>query len=459
MKTLLVATWTLCAIAIAVLGSACTSASPRPASVRPVRSYAIVAMDGQGVLSQTELNQVEDSLVQFLLDQGYVRGNQTLLDDPAQADALFRIKIAWNSVRTSFAIVDVAPSYNDAPATAGLPPVDATEVPPPAYTEETPPPDGDVPYDPWPYDEESGYAYGPYWAFMPFFYFGPYGGFEHHRRPWPPVVGRPPRDHRPPREHRPPSDHRPPRWTHYGFDGPSWHSVGGSTPTLVSSHRNRPSSGHKGSSPQAAPILRGNGTVPNNSGMQHQDNPPTRPANPGFGHLQTPDPGRRQLGPSRSDLPVTPSVAPVPYPHSPAADRNPQPDVSSPRQTAPVRTQPATAPLRSPVQPQKFSPSPSAPVRQSVAPPRSDPPPRPEFSPSPSGHLAPSPQPPSQPAPAMQPPSHPAPAPQAAPGVAPSVQPASHSAPSPQPPPASAPARSSTSSSSGSGSTSKTRDH
>ena len=90
MKTLRLFACTLCAIALAILGSGCASASSSPAPARQLRTYAIVAVDDQGILSQTELNKIEDSLVQFLLDQGYVRNNQTLLDDPARADAVFQ---------------------------------------------------------------------------------------------------------------------------------------------------------------------------------------------------------------------------------------------------------------------------------------------------------------------------------------------------------------------------------
>ena len=59
----------LCVIAIVVLESGCTSASSSPVPVRQLHTYSIVAIDDQGVLSATELNQIEDTLVQYLIDR------------------------------------------------------------------------------------------------------------------------------------------------------------------------------------------------------------------------------------------------------------------------------------------------------------------------------------------------------------------------------------------------------
>ncbi len=375
MKTLRLLSWTLIAIALAFLCPGCASVSQGPMPVRPVqlqaRTYAVVATDNQGILSQTELEQVEDSLVQFLLDQGYVRGNQTLVDDPARADVIFQIKIAWNAPRTSFAIVDVSPCYGGGGATAGPPPAYATAVPPP--------PDDDVSFDPWSYGDEYSYAYGPYCLFPSVYYFGPWLGFEHHRRHFPPTV------YRPPRESRPHPDHRPSRWTHFRTDGPSWYGGTGHRPPVAPSRNNRAQSGRDHSSPTVPPIRSGNSGLPGNSSLRPRDGGAVHPENPGASTGRPPGPSPRQIQPVPSNRSAPIQVARPPTGRPSGTDRRPPPEAASPRREMTAQPPAAVVPPREQFQPQRATHPASAPVRETgdanrshaappAAPPRADPP-------------------------------------------------------------------------------------
>ncbi len=216
-----------------LLASGCATASPGAAPARELRTYAIVAADDQGILSQTELNSIADTLVQFLLDQGYVRSDQVFIDDPGRAATVFRMQIAWNQGRTSFAVVSVAPGSGGAVVYAAAVPAEATPAPPP---------DEDWDYDPWRYDDNFGYAYGPYCPFFDIFPFISFYGFDHHHRPRPPLVHQP-------REHRRPSEHRPPAWIRYRhYTAPAQAGKGPGVP-LLSPQRPRRSSGPEGSPP------------------------------------------------------------------------------------------------------------------------------------------------------------------------------------------------------------------
>ncbi len=416
---------TLGVLALVVLGSGCASASSRQVRVRPLQTYAIVAADDQGTLSQTELNSIVDTLVQFLLDQGYVRSDETCIDDPGRATTVFRMKIAWNEGRTSFAVVSVAPSSGEAI-------VDADAAP--AETTWAPPPDDGWDYDPWRYDDNFGYAYGPYCPFFTIFPFIPFYGFDHHRRPLPPLVRRPP-------DHRRPSEHRPPAWSrNRNYVTPVQVGHGANVPLLspqrlqrpsglagsssawrrnhpapehrvlpAASSSSRPQNGNpkfrptqdvspagpkpqdsRGGSPRAAsppPVRPADRDVRPPTSNIHRTNPsrpafdnrvspqdasPSRPPNrapanrPASGSTQHPasTTGRDQSAPSAHFVAPT---RPAPDP-----DHRPAPDSSARPASSNVRPPPATIPLRAPTPPPL------------MVPPREPAPSRRDFTPAPS---------------------------------------------------------------------------
>ena len=373
---------TLCAMTLAVLESGCSSvsSSPTPVPVRQMHTYAIIAMDDQGVLSQTELNKIEDSLVQFLLDQGYVLGNQTLVADAARADAVFRIKISWNTEHSSFAIVDIAPNYSGAYASANPLPAEGGAIPWPPSAEELPPPPwpyDDWVYDPWLYGYNSGYAYGPYCPFLPFFPVFGYYGWEHHRRSSPPIEHRPEPDHRLSREHRPEPDQRPPFLTRDRGDGPPWRTVNQPGRPILWSRFNPPTSGREHAAPPADATRH-----VNNPGPGHHD----LPAGPSTSRPQVRTPGNRPPA-----APQEQTAARVQVPR----DISPRNESRTParRQDSPSRPPPTAVAQRDYAQPQRVSPSAAAmPARDSSAPARSSPPRQREYSAPPQRDHSPAPQ-------------------------------------------------------------------
>ena len=291
----------LCALVVAFLESGCAAASSSRAPVRELRTYAIIAADSQGTLSQTELNSIVDTLVQFLLDRGYVRSDQILIDDPGRAAVVFRMKIAWNQGRTSFVVVSVISGFGGANGYAEAPP---------AYATSAPPPDDDWNNDPWRNDDDSGYAYGPYSPFFIWFPFASYDGIYRHHPPRS-VIRRPP-------DHRGHSQHRPKDWGQYRHYVPPWQRNGESSFQLVAPPQRQSAAGHDDS----APVSHWNNPAPNHR---------ARPANPPAGRPQTRDPEHR-----------------------------PAPDHSSRRPDSNVRAspQPSAVPAREPAQSPRFSPPP-----------------------------------------------------------------------------------------------------
>lgn len=263
--------WVLGAAATAIVQSGCQSVSSGPIAVQEPAPYAIVAVDAQGALSQTELNAIEDSLVQDLLDQHYVRTDQVLVADPNRAAIVFQFKITWNQDRSSFAIASVTPEYGGGALPASPPPGYATQGPPPY----APPAYNGWENDPWNYDPwgwDNGYGGGWY----------PYG---------PSVGGRDFPGHRDPRDHDrdehgdrdghsdrdrnrdrdshrdrnpPPGDrpfppHQPPAWE--GDNGShTWHGEHGS--------RNFPPGTGPGSQPERAPVQQHDSPRPGGSNFR-----------------------------------------------------------------------------------------------------------------------------------------------------------------------------------------------
>ena len=404
-------------LVIALFESACASASANRVPVRELRTYAIIADDDQGTLSQTELPGIADTLVQILLDQGYVRSDQTLVDDPGRAATVFRIKIAWNEGRTSFAVISVAPEPGGASIYAGIAP---------AYASSVPPPYNDWDYDPWMYDDNFGYAYGPYCPFLTIFPFIPFYGFDHHRRLSPLII------YRPPDEHRPHSEHRPPAWDRYRHYVPPWQTDNGPRSPLLSPRRPGPAAGHERSS--AATLRRTNPPLDRRSRPQNSSpgqpadrdhRPPTtdssrtsprrppvdnpaRPRDTSTSHPQnhdsdnrrSPDSAQRQPLPTGHDRSAPASSSTTRTSPPPGSERRPAPDYSARHTDANVRAAPATVPSRAPAPPHVSAPPTALPARQSAPPPRFTPPPPRNFSPPPPSRQSFSP-----------PPSHPSPPP------------------------------------------------
>jgi len=94
----------LFALAFALLTSACTSAQAGSTRIRELHTYAIVAVDDQGVLSQAELARIRIGIVQYLTDEGYVRSGQVFTDDVVHAEVVFRVRIVWMDEGKSFAV-------------------------------------------------------------------------------------------------------------------------------------------------------------------------------------------------------------------------------------------------------------------------------------------------------------------------------------------------------------------
>jgi len=177
----------LLALGAVLLFAGCTSGTTRSYRQSEPRTYAIVAVDRDGILSQVQLSKIQRTIVHYLMQAGWVQGDQTLIDDVFKAGVVFRVKISWVADTGAFAVNEVAPTYGAGPA--------ETE-----YAEETTPDYG--PYgpdqrwagdpwlnDPWGYDGYySGYWCGPYLPFLP----ASFGFFEyrHHR---PPAIANHPR--------------------------------------------------------------------------------------------------------------------------------------------------------------------------------------------------------------------------------------------------------------------------
>jgi hypothetical protein len=292
----------LCAIAIAAAEAGCVSESSRPLPVLQPHTYAIVAVDDQGTLSQTELIRIEDSLVQFLLDQGYVRSTQTLIDDPAGADQVFRFDLSWNQERSSFAIVGVTPGIGEG---------DTPASPPPSYANAGPWPDDEWSGDPWLHDDGFGYAYGPYCPFLAVLPLFPYYGFDHPRRSSPPIA------HHPPQEHRPTSGTHQPPWARNRNDVPTWTAGSGPRPPLASPGRPPPPPRNQ----RSAPPTRQDATVrPPPSTPQRRERAQLERANlppAAMPARESAAPARFSPPPERSiSQPSSRSVSPPPAPAS-----------------------------------------------------------------------------------------------------------------------------------------------
>jgi hypothetical protein len=211
MNRILPASAALLALALGTAG--CTSMPRQTARMPEPRTYAIVVADAHGLLAPADLQRVEIGVVQYLLDEGYVRHDQTYIHDVVHADVVFRVQIAWqNAAAGSFTVAEVVPSYS-----VGTPAGQyAAGAGPDYYGPDYYGPDY---YDPWLYGDAYGYydtyAYGPWGPFLGAAPFLPIFGSGHHHRSGPPLAHRPPGDDKKGTHHaRPPGEYArwSPRW-------------------------------------------------------------------------------------------------------------------------------------------------------------------------------------------------------------------------------------------------------
>jgi hypothetical protein len=417
MKTSRLVASVLFALGFTIFGSGCATASYSAVPIRQLQTYAIIAVDDQGILSQTELDKILDTLVQFLLDQGYVHSDQVLIADPVTANTVFRIRIAWPATGSSLVIMGVAPSYSGGSVYADSP-VSYAPSSPWLYDEWS--------YDPWRYgDYYGGYSYGPYCPFLTIFPFISYYGFDHHRRPSPPFIHRLP-------PQRPPPVYRSPSRDRYSHYVPPWRPGEEARPPLLPPRRSRPSTWADRSSgpprspasrkynpvpdyrtpPSASPAARpripysGQRSIPDTAAARSQPRPLDDRLAPQAAPRQTPrtwDSNRRRAPDSTASHPSSPASVDRPAPARDATarnqrvadtDRRPPPNFQPRRPDSTDRSTPAGRPQREYAAPQHSSPPPqrensaprrdySPPVRESSAPARNySPPPARESAPA-----------------------------------------------------------------------------
>lgn len=182
----------------------------RPA---PPVTYALMVTDAKGMLSPADFHKVEVGVIQYLLDEGYVRAGEKYVTDVMHADIVFRVRIAWQGTQGGFKVVEVVPSYSAPPPPPGGYAGGGSAHYAPGYA-------GAGWYggpwwnnDPWWYDDY--YGFGPYDAFGGFYPFVPIYAWNLHRHDRGDHDGHRDRD---PRHHdrSPDGDGHPgPAWWHH----------------------------------------------------------------------------------------------------------------------------------------------------------------------------------------------------------------------------------------------------
>jgi len=217
MRSAFIALLIILAPLITVFGTGCSTAYSRPVHLPSGHpTYAIIAFDDQGVISQTDLTLIRARLAEALIERGYVRRSQILVDDPLRAEIIFRVKVAWIDDGEGFAVTEIVPSYGGG---------STYYIPAPAYASDYPwMGRGSWCYDPWSDDWYyygcGYYPWGPYTILMPVCPWIPYHGFGRHHRLPPGIAHLPP----PPQRPIPPRQPSPPWWgrggRHYGDYNP-----------------------------------------------------------------------------------------------------------------------------------------------------------------------------------------------------------------------------------------------
>src|SRR3990172_4333652 len=67
--------------------------STQSTGARHPRTFAIIAMDENGVLSSAELRTVQDPIIQYLIVHEMVRTGYTYIENPVDADVTFGVKL------------------------------------------------------------------------------------------------------------------------------------------------------------------------------------------------------------------------------------------------------------------------------------------------------------------------------------------------------------------------------
>lgn len=161
-------------LGLALLGG-CATPSSRTARAAPPATYAVIAVDSHGVLSAAEFKKVEVGVIQYLLDEGYVRAEDKYVTDVLNAEIVFRVRIAWQGTKGGFTVTQVEPTFSPRPYAESGGGVSTATGYVPWYA-----PGGW--YDnPWWYGDYYGYNFWPYAgiaglsAFAPAYFGGGFG--------------------------------------------------------------------------------------------------------------------------------------------------------------------------------------------------------------------------------------------------------------------------------------------
>jgi hypothetical protein len=270
--------------------------------------------------------------------------------EPGRAALVFRIKIAWNQGRTSFAIVSVAPNSGG----GGLytAPAAAPQEPAP----QAPPDFGGWDSDPWSYGDQDDAADAPFYLFFPAFSFIPYyDAYRHH--------GPPSSTNHRSHNNGPLSSHRPPAWetgSRHPPTGPFANESG---------FRQKPHDDSTSHAQDRGAIDTGPRDHPQHHSPSSEHDRP-RPSQDSPARARTAPSIDRQMAPDRLSRPV--SSTPRPTPENP-----PQHDLTPRSRPAPVRDL-APAPHSSVAHERGSAPAPQ------ISPPANrEPAPSPRYTPSP----------------------------------------------------------------------------
>ena len=150
MKKLLSTSGFALALAFTLLTSGCGLLSRK--SSRSVHTYAIVVIDDTGVTPRSLIGAVENDIVQHLIAKGLVRRGEVFLEDPTDADTVFRVRLAGILGGASTPTVTyVSPTYRRRSTYATYGSVSF-----PGYSTFSV-------YSPWPYDNFPLFDYGPWY--------------------------------------------------------------------------------------------------------------------------------------------------------------------------------------------------------------------------------------------------------------------------------------------------------
>ena len=315
-------------VAAALLGGCATMpATGRVRAARPA-TYAVIAVDSTGVLSQADFRRIEVGVIQYLLDEGYVQSGEKYVTDVLHADIVFRVRIAWQGKDGGFRVTEVVPSFSGAPPPASYASGGSATYAP-AYG------DSGWNYDPWWYDDYYGDSWFPYGAFAGILPFAPIYGWNrpHHGMPDHGEHRGPDRDHFHPRDRD--GHGRAPDGYARGWN-PRWHDAsppggGPLRPDHDSGHWRPATSGWSRPGPRPAPgdRSRWHYQTPNPDHVTVMPRPdqvrPFRPVGAGRpDHWAARNPAVMDRRPERFEIPAA-ARAPAPVFSAPARSFSPPP--------------------------------------------------------------------------------------------------------------------------------------